>query len=178
MHATPFTRKRSIAILAVGSAVALAAAVAESPGSSAVGSHSTVTAHMATAPDTMVLAFPFTGGHTQYIDQGKKGDSPGDLYLSTGSPVLDNATGRRIGSSDAVEVIVSLRHDGTVTSESTLRLPGGHVELDGVIRHRDDPFRIIVTGGTGRYQGVGGQLTFVRENHTRKVTIMKLELVH
>lgn len=178
MHTTPFTRRRSIAILILGSALALAAAVAQSPGSSAVGSHSTVTAHMATARDTMVLAFPFTGGHTQYIDQGKNGDSPGDLYLSTGSPVLDNATGRRIGSSDAVELIVSLRHNGTVTSQSTLRLPGGHVELDGVVRHSDDPFRISVTGGTGRYQGMGGQLTLIRENNQRKVTIMKLELVH
>jgi hypothetical protein len=174
MHVTPFARKRAFAILSIGSVVALTVALTESPGSSALGNHSTPTA---TASDSMVLAFPFTGGHTRYIDQGKKGDSPGDLYLSTGSPILDNATGQRIGSSDTVELIVSMRHNGTVTSEGTLRLPGGHVELDGVVRHSDDPFRISVTGGTGRYLGVRGQLT-LRENNQRKVTIMKLELEH
>lgn len=174
MYATPFGGKRSFAILVLGSAVAVAAAVAESPDSSALGNYSTKTT---TAPDTMVLAFPFTGGHTRFIDRGKKGTSPGDLYLSTGLPVLDNATGRRIGSSDTVELIVSMRHDGTVTSQGTLRLRGGHVELDGVVRHSDDPFRISVTGGTGRYLGVHGQLTLIRENDRRKVTIMKLELI-
>jgi hypothetical protein len=92
-------------------------------------------------------------------------------------PVLDNATNVRIGSSDAVELIVSRRHDGTVTSEGTLRLRGGHVELDGVVRHTDSPFRVSVTGGTGKYLGVGGQLTLLREDTKRKVVVMKLELV-
>lgn len=127
--------------------------------------------------ETMVLAFPWVGGHQQNIDTGKKGPGPGDLFLGVGMPVLDNATGRRIGSSDAVELIVSARHDGTVTSQSTLRLPGGHIDLDGVVRHTDDPFRITVTGGTGRYAGVGGQLTLLRSDSKRKVEVMRLELV-
>ena len=74
-------------------------------------------------------------------------------------------------------MIVSARHDGTVTSQSTLRLPGGHIDIDGVIRHTDHPLRNTVTGGTGRYLGVGGQLTLLREDQHRKVEVMRLELV-
>src|SRR4051794_24643624 len=96
--------------------------------------------------ETMILAFPFEGGHQRLINRGPKSLGPGDQFLSTGMPVLDNATGNRIGTSDAVELIVSTRHDGTVVSQGTLRLRGGHVELDGIVRHTDSPFRASVTG--------------------------------
>jgi hypothetical protein len=46
-----------------------------------------------------------------------------------------------------------------------------------VVRHTDQPFRITVTGGTGRYLGVGGQLTLLRSDEDRKVEVMRLELV-
>jgi hypothetical protein len=72
---------------------------------------------------------------------------------------------------------VSKRHDGTVVNQSTLRLPGGHVDIDGVVRHTDLPFRTSVTGDTGLYLGTGGQLTLIREDTARKVVVMKLELV-
>lgn len=125
----------------------------------------------------MVLAFPWQGGHQKFIDTGKKGIGPGDLFLGVGMPVLDNATGEQIGTSDAVELIVSGRHDGTVTSQSTMRLPGGHVELDGIVRHTDKPFRATVTGGTGAYLGVQGQITLLKSDKDRKVEVMKLELI-
>jgi hypothetical protein len=128
--------------------------------------------------ETMVLAFPWVGGHQRFIDTGKKGIGPGDLFLGVGMPVLDNRTGEQVGVSDAVELIVAARHDGTVTSQSTLRLPGGHIEFDGVVRHTDQPFRTSVTGGTGRYLGVGGQITLLRSDKDRKVEVMRLELVY
>jgi hypothetical protein len=128
--------------------------------------------------ETMVLAFPWQGGHQKFIDTGKKGIGPGDLFLGVGMPVLDNATGEQIGTSDAVELIVSGRHDGTVTSQSTMRLPGGHIELDGIVRHTDEPFRTSVAGGTGAYLGVRGQITLLKSDKDRKVEVMKLELIH
>jgi hypothetical protein len=91
-------------------------------------------------------------------------------------PILDDATGERLGVGDFVELIVSGRHDGTVTNQSTLRLEGGHIDLDGIIRHTDDPSQTPVVGGTGRYVGVTGQLTMVREDSKRKVSVMRLEL--
>jgi hypothetical protein len=126
---------------------------------------------------TMVLAFPFQGGHQRVIDRGPKGLGAGDLILSTGQPILDNASGHRVGTADSVELIVSKRHDGTVVSRGTLRLQGGHVDIDGVVRHTDSPFRVSVTGGTGIYLGTGGQLTLIKEDAARKVVIMRLELV-
>ena len=46
-----------------------------------------------------------------------------------------------------------------------------------MIRHTDKPLRQTVTGGTGRYAGVGGQLVLLKENSKRKVEVMRLELV-
>ena len=46
-----------------------------------------------------------------------------------------------------------------------------------MIRHTDKPMRWTVTGGTGRYAGVGGQLVLLKEDGKRKVEVMKLELV-
>lgn len=130
-----------------------------------------------TTTQTMILAFPFAGGHQRLINRGPKSLGPGDQFLSTGMPILDNATGHHIGTGDSTELIVSRRHDGTVVSQGTLRLPGGHVELDGIVRHTDSPFRASVTGGTGRYLGVGGQLTLLKEDNVRKAVVMRLELV-
>jgi hypothetical protein len=171
MNTSARTSSLSLGALTLAGAIGFAAvATASAPTSARMSDDPPPT-------ETMVLAFPFEGGHLRFVDTGKKGIGPGDLFLGTGLPVLDNATGQRIGTSDAVELIVSARHDGTVTSQSTLRLPGGHIDLDGVVRHTDDPFRVTVTGGTGRYSGVGGQLTLLREDVQRKVSVMRLELV-
>ena len=58
-----------------------------------------------------------------------------------------------------------------------MRLTGGHVDIDGIIRHTDDPLQMTVTGGTGSYLGVTGQLTMIKEDAHRKVSIMRLELI-
>jgi hypothetical protein len=126
---------------------------------------------------SIVLDMPFTGGHSHYIDNGRKGVSAGDEFLSVGQPILAHGTNHRIGSSDAVELIVSGRHDGTVTAQGTLRLRGGHVQLDGIVRHTDDPLQVPVVGGTGAYAGAGGQLTLLREDVKHKVSISRLDLV-
>ena len=149
----------------------------------AVGSGALSTASATGTPvsepsvETLDLAIPWQGGHTRFIDAEPKGLGPGDVFLLTGQPIFDNHTGKRIGSGDAVELIVSARHDGTVTNQSTLRLTGGHVDIDGIIRHTDDPLQMTVTGGTGNYLGVTGQLTMIKEDAHRKVTIMRLELI-
>jgi hypothetical protein len=169
------TRIRTTATLLAGVVTGTAIVLAGTP---------TVATELVKAPpsgpetETMVLAFPWVGGHQRFIDTGKKGIGPGDLFLGVGMPVLDNRTGEQVGVSDAVELIVAARHDGTVTSQSTLRLPGGHIEFDGVVRHTDQPFRTSVTGGTGRYLGVGGQITLLRSDKDRKVEVMRLELVY
>jgi hypothetical protein len=180
MHNPTRPAKTAISVLALTSTLTLLVNTTGSAASSTAAAGSRADAQSSASGrnvETLILAFPFQGGHTKFIDRGKKGLSPGDLFLGTGLPILDNQTGRRIGTSDSVELIVSTRHDGTVTSQSTLRLPGGHIELEGVARHTDAPFRVTVTGGTGRYVGVGGQMTLVREDNQRKVSVMRLKLL-
>ena len=115
------------------------------------------------------------GRPQRFIDTGKKGIGPGDLFLGVGMPILNNRTGERIGTSDAVELIVSL----AMTAPSPARAHSGCL-ADTSTRRRGPPhrppFRNTVTGGTGRYLGVGGQLT-LREDEHRKVEVMRLELV-
>jgi hypothetical protein len=127
-------------------------------------------------PETLLLNSPWTGGHGHYLDRGHKGPSWGDVFIGTDQPLYDENTRRRIGSSDAVELILSGRHDGTVTSQQTLRLPGGNIDLDGIVRHTDNPLRITVTGGTGEFAGAGGQMV-ATEDAKRKVSILRLELL-
>ncbi|HVQ18885.1 MAG TPA: hypothetical protein VMT27_07605, partial [Actinomycetes bacterium] len=68
-------------------------------------------------------------------------------------------------------------HDGTVTDDGTYRVAGGTVNTHCIVRHTDDPNRCSISGGTGDYLGVSGQITLVREDATRKVEVMRLELV-
>src|SRR3954451_5909712 len=128
-------------------------------------------------PRTMTLSTPFDGGHSAQLDIGKRGFSAGDMFTVTGQPVSDEATGRRIGSLDAIETLVSRRHHGTTSMAATLRLAHGTLHGAGVIRHTDAHPRLPVTGGTGTYAGARGQLT-ITEDDTHKKTIMRLELVH
>jgi hypothetical protein len=165
------TRIRTTATLLAGIATGTAIVLAGTP---TVATEPVDAAAPSPETETMVLAFPWEGGHQRFIDTGKKGIGPGDLFLGVGMPILDNGTGEQIGTSDAVELILAARHDGTVTSQSTLRLPGGHIDLDGVVRHTDQPFRITVTGGSRSYLGVGGQLTLLRSDEDRKVEVMRL----
>ena len=127
--------------------------------------------------EVMLVDIPWTGGHDGYLDAGKKGLGPGDQFFLTDLPVYEHGTSHRIGSLDAVELILSARHDGTVTEDSTYRFPGGTVNTHCILRHTDDPNRCAVSGGTGDYLGVSGQITYVRENSKRKVNVMRLELV-
>lgn len=127
---------------------------------------------------TMLLDIPFQGGHTKFIDHGHNGVGPGDLFLSTDIPVFAHGTHKKIGEIDATELVISNRHNGTATGPSTLRLPGGTLEGESVIRHTDHPSRSAVHGGTGRYLGVTGQVTLLREDTKHKVTVIRIELLH
>ncbi|MCW2774328.1 MAG: hypothetical protein JWN91_2654 [Nocardioides sp.] len=162
---------------ALGSAVLALVAIGLGPGSPTSARADRDTLNPAPGNETMMINVPWQGGHLHYLDNGRKGLGPGDLFLGTDLPVFDEVTGERIGTSDGVELILSARHDGTVTDQTTFRFAGGHVDVDGIIRHTDTPLRMTVTGGTGRYLGVSGQLTLVKEDAHRKVEVMRLELV-
>ena len=158
---------------------AIAAAVVLVAGSASAVSGGSPSGVVEPTPTTSQIVFyePFTGGHSHYVDLGKKGLGAGDLFLGVGSPMLDHDTGLKIGSADGTETIVSARHDGTVEMDETLRLADGLVMLSGVVRHTDTPFRLAVVGGTGAYAGARGQISQVKEDRRHKVTVLQLDLV-
>ncbi len=160
----------TLSAVAIGSALTFAAWPNPAVSSSAAP-------EAAPTVEVMLVDMPFNGGHGGYLDNGKKGLGPGDLFFATDLPVYEHGTSHRVGSLDGYELIVSGRHDGTVTSDVTYRFPGGTITTHCILRHTDDPNVCAVSGGTGDYLGVSGQVTYVRENRKLNLNVMRLELV-
>jgi hypothetical protein len=141
-------------------AIALAAAVLLLVGTfSAISIASAAPQNQATSK-TKVLHLISHQVSLQVIDLGKKGDSAGDQVLES---TVEFQNGHRVGR--------SVLTCGAITFSST-RGPdalchGATVFDDGQIEFQGEttfttPFTVAVTGGTGRYQSVGGQLTVER----------------
>ena len=159
-------------------AIPAATAIAATAGALALQAttHDTQEAAAAAAPRTLTLSIPWDDhGKTRFIDRGKKGESPGDLYLTSGVPVRDERTGRRVGELDAWEMILSMAHNGTVFQSGAVHLRDGSLQAAGIIRHTDGDQAGSLTG-TGAYANVRGQVTN-REDPRRKVNIMEVTLL-
>lgn len=96
------------------------------------------------------------------IDVGKPGFSLGDSQILTEDVYR---AGKRVGTSDIDCTIVRLdlaAHTFETQCLNTTTLPGGQITAQGIVRSdqiEQSPFTQAVTGGTGVYRGVGGQLT-------------------
>ena len=154
--------------LVAAPAVAVAATSPDRP-----VSHLATTRSAATVIDFTV---PQNGGRSQQLDLGRHGLSVGDEFFTTDQPAYAAGTTQRIATLDGVETIISGAHQGTVLENGTIRLHGGLVMFGGVVRHTDRPFRMAVTGGTGRYANATGQLTVVSEDNHTMSTNLELEL--
>jgi allene oxide cyclase-like protein len=127
------------------------------------------------APRVITVTEPFVGGHSRYVDVGKKGFSPGDMFLSTDVPVYDARTGKRVGTDDGMETMVSLRHKGTAMLYGRTRLRDGMIEGAALLRHSDSEQTGVVTGGTGAYAGARGFITIAEDRaHKRNVITVTL----
>lgn len=127
-------------------------------------------------PRTLTLSSPWVGGTTRHIDLGKKGDSAGDMFLSTDTPLRDEKTGHRAGQLDGMETILSAAHNGTVTTTGAIRLRDGRIEIAGTLRHTDRDGALAIVGGTGAYANARGEV-IQREDERRKVNIMRVTLL-
>ena len=94
------TRIRTTATLLSGIAAGTAIVLAATPTSASNTAAASAASAGASRPstETMVLAFPWQGGHQRFIDTGKKGIGPGDVFLGVGMPILNNRTGDRVCS--------------------------------------------------------------------------------
>lgn len=87
-----------------------------------------------------------------FVDVGRKGDSPGD-YGVFRDPIF-NGNGDRIGTID-VQCIAAYSDQCT----GSIRLPGkGQISFSGITPLGKDPDHYPITGGTGNFAGVGGEL--------------------
>ena len=168
------SRTNRVVALALAGVVAtggLAATAANSGATATVEQPS-----VSSATQTLVFTTPWGDvGDFTYVDLGKKGEGPGDLFLFGRIPM--HARGERVGTLEGTETIISAAHIGTVTQEVTLRLPGGRVMVSGAGRHDDTPFQLAVVGGTGRFLKARGMLVVVGEDEERKVSIWRLTIV-
>jgi hypothetical protein len=137
-----------------------------------------VQASATVGPKTITVTTPFDGGSTRHVDLGRKSPrgGPGDLFLATGVPLSDEQTGRRVGTLEGVETVLSAAHGGTVSFSGTLRLQGGTLQVEGVIRHSDRHPALAVVGGTGDYAGASGEMTDA-EDEKRKLSIETITLL-
>jgi hypothetical protein len=166
------SKGRKLAIVAATATAAAAGALTLQ-----ATTNDTQEAAAADAPRTLTLSIPWDDhGKTRYIDLGKKGESPGDIFLTSGVPVRDERTGRRVGEIDAFEVILSMAHNGTVFQSGSLHLRDGSIQGAGIIRHTDAGQAESLTAGTGAYANVRGQVTTL-EDPRRKVNILEVKLL-
>jgi hypothetical protein len=110
----------------------------------------------------------------QVIDIGKKGASPGDQIIET---TADFQNGKKVDRSVLNCVVIGVIKRGfDVLCHGTLAFKNGQVEFGGETKFHE-PFTVAVTGGTGAYQNVGGQLTVQRTLPHSSTDVETLRLV-
>jgi hypothetical protein len=91
------------------------------------------------------------------IDVGAPGFSLGDEVVFSGN-LLRN--GKQVGRIGVVCTFVSTANAARVEAQcpTTSILPGGQITTQGTIVNRSLNFTLPITGGSGQYQGAGGQV--------------------
>ena len=141
----------------VGAVIAVMAlvvgAVSPALGSSSQGAASTASGR---ADETIRVTAVFTEFDAN-IDVGAPGFSLGDEVVFSGN-LLRN--GQQVGRVGVVCTFVSTANAARVEAQcpTTSILPGGQITTQGTIVNRSLNFTLPITGGSGRYQGAGGQV--------------------
>jgi hypothetical protein len=95
------------------------------------------------------------------IDLGEPGDSLGDQFVFSGD-LLRN--GEKVGIDGVVCTIVRLEPMVSATSQcvATAELPKGQITAQGLLTFSEEaegePFRLAITGGTGKYRTAHGEV--------------------
>ena len=96
------------------------------------------------------------------LDLGNPGPTLGDANVITEDVYVG---GKKVGTSDVTCTLVRLEpasHFFAVECLNTTVLPGGQITAQGVVTSDEIekvPFKQAITGGTGAYKGVRGELT-------------------
>ena len=155
---------------------AIGAALAVLGGTTAVMSIASASAAPTSAVARSVKVLHLISHQTslQVIDIGTKGPSPGDQIIET---TVDFQNGKRVDRSvlNCVDITVTAR-GFDVLCHGSLVFGDGQVEFQGETNFHT-PFTVAVTGGSGDYQHVGGQLTVVRTLPHSTTDVETLRLV-
>ena len=145
-------RKR-LGIVGAGIAVVALVVGAVSP---ALGSSSQRSASTASGQQTIRVIAVFT--EFAEVDVGAPGFSLGDVVVFTGD--LKRRDGTRVGRYSAVCTFVSTANRERVEAQcpTTATLPGGQITTQGVVVNRSLNVTLPITGGSGQFQGAGGQV--------------------
>ena len=130
-------------------------AVSPALGSSSQGSASTASGH-ADKGQTIRVTAVFTEFDAN-IDLGAADFSLGDEVVFSGNLLRD---GEQVGRVGVVCTFVSTQNPDRVEAQcpGTAILPGGQIAVQGVIVNRSLNFTLPITGGSGKFQGAGGQV--------------------
>jgi hypothetical protein len=138
----------SVVAAATGSAAVLASSGTASAGTSSAG----------TSYSARAFTLRAHGGSDANIDLGASGFSAGDEDLfSAPMTRAGKAAGRLVGNCTTARVTKTADQ----LCEFVLRLHGGQLTASGTVRSGQSgpgTFTLPILGGTGRYQGAGGQI--------------------
>jgi hypothetical protein len=139
----------------VGAVIAVVALVVAAVSPALGSSGSTASGHADRQQTLRVLAV-FTEFDPN-IDLGAAGFSLGDEVVFSGN-LLRN--GQHVGRVGVVCSFVSVANAARVEAQcpTTSILPGGQITTQGTIVNRSLNFTLPVTGGSGQFQGAGGQV--------------------
>jgi len=139
----------------VGAVIAVVALVVAAVSPALGSSGSTASGHADRQQTLRVLAV-FTEFDPN-IDLGAAGFSLGDEVVFSGN-LLRN--GQQVGRVGVVCSFVSVANAARVEAQcpTTSILPGGQITTQGTIVNRSLNFTLPVTGGSGQFQGAGGQV--------------------
>ena len=139
----------------VGAVIAVVALVVAAVSPALGSSGSTASGHADRQQTLRVLAV-FTEFDPN-IDLGAAGFSLGDEVVFSGN-LLRN--GQQVGRVGVVCSFVSVANPARVEAQcpTTSILPGGQITTQGTIVNRSLNFTLPITGGSGQFQGAGGQV--------------------
>jgi hypothetical protein len=107
-----------------------------------------------------VLKLQFKTVQIAEEDLGEEGFSAGDRFTLLDSLWIDGKKAGELGI-DCVSVDLDGQTGETAHCVATATLPGGQITTQGLIAFTDQPvqrFSLAVTGGTGDYRTVGGEI--------------------
>jgi hypothetical protein len=112
-----------------------------------------------------------------FVDTGDTGPSLGDALVFHSNLVKD---GDKVGHAGGVCTLTSLEEGATgeFQCNATYWFENGQITLQGLLQPSGefpDRFVVPVTGGSGAYQGVGGELHELQTSETRSVLTFQLD---